>query len=271
MRKRRKCALVLSGTFFAVSIIISIFTWQRYQIGKTPLQLVEDLAITESAISTEIILPTETPAPTPKPEDAIYTFLQGPKSWKEKRPWSGYWGNTYMNGGLFGGFGCGFCCMANIYSSLTPHECSPVNIYDYTKKHTDYGGGSAVAWEYMEYTLEKIGFKVKLGNKPKKYEAFQKEIAKSQSAIVLVCSFNDDSYWKDTPGHYVTIFLYDSATDKVFLADSGEPKRNRHWIPLKKVFQALKTSSTKQYLSVYSYRETADQWKNKKASGNWVH
>ncbi len=29
------------------------------------------------------------PQPTPTPEYAIYSYLQGPKSWKEKRPWSG--------------------------------------------------------------------------------------------------------------------------------------------------------------------------------------
>ena len=52
-----------------------------------------------------------------KPEDAVYTFLQGPKSWGKRLTWSGKWAETYYDGGKFGAFGCGFCCMANIYST----------------------------------------------------------------------------------------------------------------------------------------------------------
>ena len=64
-----------------------------------------------------------TTGPTRKPVDKtlqIYTYLQGPKSWNQGIDWSGEWGESYMDGGSFGGFGCGLCCMANIYSSLTP-------------------------------------------------------------------------------------------------------------------------------------------------------
>ena len=55
------------------------------------------------------IRPSGKPAATVKPEvrkrvdtRQIYSYLQGPRSWKEKRAWSGYWGNTYMDGGMFG-------------------------------------------------------------------------------------------------------------------------------------------------------------------------
>ena len=101
-----------------------------------------------------------------KPEDAVYTFLQGPKSWGKRLTWSGKWAETYYDGGKFGAFGCGFCCMANIYSSQTTYEASPVDIYKYTKRNTIYGGGGAVAWEYMESAMQGLGFEVSLRRKP---------------------------------------------------------------------------------------------------------
>jgi len=111
-----------------------------------------------------------------KPEDAVYTFLQGPKSWGKRLTWSGKWAETYYDGGKFGAFGCGFCCMANIYSSQTTYEASPVDIYKYTKRNTIYGGGGAVAWEYMESAMQGLGFEVSLRRKPTSYRKFQKMI-----------------------------------------------------------------------------------------------
>lgn len=32
------------------------------------------------------------------PEQGVYTFLQGPKSWTEGRAWSGEWSNQYVRG-----------------------------------------------------------------------------------------------------------------------------------------------------------------------------
>ena len=58
--------------------------------------------------------------------------------------------------------------------------------------------------------------------------------------------------------------------DKVFLADSGEPKRNRTWVSLKKVYKSLKTESTWQYLPIEDYDDEKDEWKHKNANGNWV-
>ena len=51
-------------------------------------------------------------------EKEVYTFLQGPKSWAEGRPWSGEWSQFGVEGNPFGGFGCGLCCLANIYNTL---------------------------------------------------------------------------------------------------------------------------------------------------------
>ena len=115
-----------------------------------------------------------------------------------------------------------------------------------------------------------MGFDCRVHKKPKSYGKFQKRMKESQGAIVLVSSNDSDCYWKNTPGHYVTLFLYEEESDKVFLADSGDPKHNRHWVPLKKIYDSLKTASAWQYLTVDSYTESLDNWKHKKAKGNWI-
>ncbi|MFP9036000.1 hypothetical protein, partial [Enterococcus faecalis] len=53
------------------------------------------------------------------------------------------------------------------------------------------------------------GFQVELGEKPPTYGEFVDKMRQTQAMLVLVSSYNDDSYWKDTPGHYVTLFMYD--------------------------------------------------------------
>ena len=210
--------------------------------------------------------------PTRKPVDKtlqIYTYLQGPKSWNQGIDWSGEWGESYMDGGSFGGFGCGLCCMANIYSSLTPYQCSPVDMYRYTKKHTGYGGGMAIDWGYIRRGLTSLGLHCHVERKQETYHEFRENIRKSKCAIVLVSSANSTVHWKNTPGHYVTIFEFQEKTDKVFLADSGDPDHNRRWIHLKKVYRSLKTASNWQYLVVSGYDKQKDHWHHKKANGTW--
>lgn len=203
-------------------------------------------------------------------EQEIYTFLQGPKSWHSRLAWSGEWGESFYDGGSFGGFGCGLCCVANLYSSLTEYECSPIDAYRYAKKNTAYAGGGAIAWGFLRKTLSLTGFTCEVKKKPMQYAEFQADMKESMGMLVLVSSQDSDCFWKDTPGHYVTIFLYDEKEDKVFLADSGEPKRNRRWISLKKVYRSLKTASDWQYLPVTGYQKQKDHWKHKKAGGVWV-
>lgn len=231
----------------------------------------KDVSVSTSApkpvITPEII---STPVPTKNPTEDVYTFLQGPKSWSEGRTWSGEWGEAYMDGGSFGGFGCGLCCMANIYSTLSDYRCSPPDMYRYAKRKTFYGGGGAIDWGYMRQTLTSLGMDCNVKKKPSDYQMFQKAVAGSKCCIVLVSSYNSECYWKDTPGHYVTIFLYNAKTDKVFLADSGDPAHNRHWVSLKKIYRSLKTSSDYQYLQVKSYDKSRDSWKHKGAGGNWI-
>lgn len=210
------------------------------------------------------------PAATEDPAAGVYTYLQGPKSWKSRLDWSGQWGKAMYDGGSFGGFGCGLCCLANIYSTETEGECSPLDMYTYAKKHTEYGGGGAIAWEYMQRVLERTGFTAKLCHKPSTYEKFQKEVAASRCNIVLVSSADSDCYWENTPGHYVTIFLYDQQKDQIFLADSGDPEHNRHWVKLKKIYKSLKTNSDYQYLRVTGYDQAKDTWKHKGTTGTWM-
>lgn len=217
------------------------------------------------------LLPTPTPVPIPpsgvdKPEQ-IVSYFQGNASWKSKLTWSGDWGKKKYKEKKFGAFGCGLCVMANIYSSLTPYDCSPLDMYEYAKENSDYKGAGAIEWWNMRTVLEKTGFTCELGKKPKDYKEFQRIIKKSEAMIILVSNHEKKSMWKDTTGHYAAIFLYDKETDKVFLTDSGSYERNRTWVPLEKIYQSLKTKSDDQYLSVTSYEKKSDTWRNTEFTG----
>ena len=222
------------------------------------------------AVSEPAVAELVTPEPTENPENGVYSYLQGPKSWKERREWSGKWGTEYHDGSSFGAFGCGFCAMANIYSTLTEYKCTPLDMYAFSKKNTYYGGGGAISWQFMRKTMAETGFSVRLGEKPSTYENFCAAAEEAQAMLVLVSSYNDDSYWKDTPGHYVTLFLYDKESQKVFLTDSGDPEHNRHWVRLKTIYKALKTSSDFQYMSILGYEKEKDTWRHKTATGTWI-
>lgn len=207
------------------------------------------------------------------PEETVFSFLQGPKSWGEKRTWSGEWSNEYVKGAYFGNFGCGMCCMANIYSTLTEYTCSPWDMYLYAREASGYTPtkkNAAIGWADMKVTLRKSGFDCSLNLKADSYEAFQTQIKQADSAVVLVCSRDDDTFWEKTGGHYVNIWLYNEETDMVFLTDPGEPTRNRQWIPLRYVYDALKTASQYQYLLVNGYEEENNQWKLDGIDEAWV-
>lgn len=206
-------------------------------------------------------------------EDDVYTFLQGPKSWARGIPWSGEWCLEYAKGQYFGSFGCGFCCIANLYSTFSDYECSPLDVYEYAMEVTGYAPtrkNSAIDWGNLKVLLQKMGFGCDVYYKPATYEEFQEQIKHCKSAVVLVCSANDDTLWKKVPGHYVTISLYDETRDDVFLADPGSPTRNRTRVPLRYIYDALKTTSKFQYLMVDSYTESANQWLHDGIDDNWV-
>lgn len=261
------CALL----FFIAGIAVIVYRITDHKRQPSDREIVEKAIESKEKDSVSPTpSPTEEASATADPAAGVYTFLQGPKSWESKLVWSGQWGDSSYDGGRFGAFGCGLCCMANIYSSETEYECSPLDMYRYSKKHTEYGGGGAIAWEYMQQTLERTGFTVNLCGKPSTYAEFQEAVANAGCHIVLVSSVNSECYWKDTPGHYVTIFLYNKESDKIFLADSGDPDHNRQWVSLKKIYKSLKTNSDYQYLSVGAYEQSRDQWKHQGTNGEWV-
>lgn len=213
---------------------------------------------------------TAAPTSTPDPTEKIATFLQGPKSWKRRLAWSGKWGKEYHDGASFGAFGCGLCCLANIYTTFSGYQCSPVDVYEYAKRKTEYSGGGAIDWGYMKQTLKLLGFTSDVWRKPHEYEQFQRMVKNAMACIVVVSSNNSDCYWKDTPGHYVTLFLYDEMSDKVFLADSGDPSHNRHWVALKKIYRSLKTANSWQILAVTEFDAEGDQWQHRGFGGIYV-
>ena len=145
--------------------------------------------------------------------------------------------------------------MANVYSSITSetYKASPVDMRNFAKKKTGYWGVGAIDWKYMVVGMRKAGIYCGPKRKPKRYSSFRRDIAKSKCAVVLVSSYDSTCFWKGTPGHYVTIFAYDKKRDRVFLADSGDPKHNRRWISLKKVYRSLKKASRYQYVCVTGY------------------
>ncbi|MGN0292201.1 MAG: C39 family peptidase, partial [Lachnospiraceae bacterium] len=198
-----------------------------------------------------------------KPEDEIYSYLQGIKSYEKGKKWSGEWCYEEAGGQQFSQFGCGICSLANIYSTLGKAECTPLEMYEYAQKVSSYNphsGLGAIGWDAIRVTLQKSGFTCDLGRKPETYEEFQNLAKEGKCLMVLISSEFDDTYWKDMPGHYVTLWLYDEKTDEVFLADSSGPSKNRKWIPLRYVYDALKTSSPQQYLMITGYQAEEDGW-----------
>lgn len=264
--QRRQWKIIFFGlAFMAVIVGAAVINRSLSGHGKDAVSQSAVTVVTSSSPVMETAVPEQE-----DPTAAIATFLQGPKSWKAGLEWSGEWGKTYYDGSSFGAFGCGLCCTANIYCSLTDYRCSPVDMYDYSKKITEYEGGGAIDWGYMKRTLSSAGFTCQVGRKPERYQEFQEIVGNSEACIVVVSSNDSTCYWKDTPGHYVTLFLYDQESDKIFLADSGDPKHNRHWVSLKKIYRSLKTANNWQYMSVLDYQEENDQWKHSKINGNCV-
>ncbi len=260
-----------TGIMLGLAVIMTlILIFGKNDTEKTETTMVEHSVQEPYSSTGTAIISAPKPEVTPNPEDKVYSFFQGPKCWEERREWSGKWGKEYHDGANFGAFGCGFCCMANIYSTMTEYKCTPIQMYERSKKVTLYGGGGAISWGLMKQTMEDIGFQVDVGNKPSKYKEFKKIVAANPATLVLVSSYNDDSYWQNTPGHYVTLFLYDPETETALLTDSGDPTHNRQRVKLKMIYKALKTSSDFQYMTVVSYDASKDNWKHKKAGGTWV-
>ncbi len=193
-------------------------------------------------------------------DSKVWSFLQGPLSWSLGYDWSGEWSGYTAVGRTFGGFGCGFCCMANIYNTLSGREASPLDFFDFAIEKTAYSeqGTGAIGWGHLKNTLKAAGLSCDVYYKPETYEAFKEQIDETKSAIVLVSSNADNSFWQDTPGHYVNIWNYNKADGTVMLCEPGDPWNNRSRISLEYVYKALKVTSKYQYLMVDGYDEASD-------------
>ena len=209
------------------------------------------------------------------PEENIYSFLQGPKAWKKRKTWSGSWGKEYMDIGLkFGSFGCGHCCITNIYDTLSPYEISPIDTYNFTRKNTVYyptKKSGAIGWEAMSDSLDQMGIDCTLKRKPKDYSTFQYRMNESVCAVILLLCEDPDAFWGEISGHYVVIWNYDPETDTVFLTNPGDYKLNRKTIPLRDCYDYLKGVSPFQILYIHGYDENFDTWKPEKGiSEKWI-
>lgn len=260
-KKEMAIIMILSIVMLASAVLLNKFFPSKSQETAS-----DSVTVTASAVATA----TPVPTPTPDPTEKIATFFQGPKAWESRLAWSGAWAEEYYDGGKFGSFGCGPCCMASIYTTVSPYECSPIDMYEYAKKVGGYGGGGAIDWGPMKETLKKAGVTSDVWRKPKTYEAFREQVKNAIATVVVVSSYNSECYWKDTPGHYVTLFMYDEQTDRIFLADSGDPSHNRQWVKLKKIYKSLKTSNRWQYLAVTDYDKEKDRWKHDGFGGKCV-
>jgi hypothetical protein len=205
-------------------------------------------------------------------EDGIYSFFQRKEAWYQGVAWSGEWSTFEYQGKVFSDFGCGLCCMANIYNTLSPYEVSPKDMFFHAINVSGYApssAGAAISWGNMRSTLKNCGIICELYNKPSSYKEFQYTISQCTSAIVLVSSVYDNTYWTTTKGHYVSIWNYDKDSDTVFLADPGKISRNRQRIPLRYVYDALKLSSDYQFLVITEYVEADNAWKGNGIKEQW--
>lgn len=259
------------GIVFVLAVGIGIYAGRRSHDSRTAEVSDSDNKNKSEAAATPAQAGTDKAADQTLPTDdpRVYSFLQGPKSYKKGLTWSGKWGKRRYDGAKFGAFGCGFCCMANIYCTETAYKANPVTIYKCSKNVTEYTGGQAIGWGHMKQTLEYMGFTVQSGRKPKKYKTYKKLVKESICSIALVSSYDSEEYWTNTPGHYIVLFGYDEATDTVMITDSGDPSHNRARVGLRVVWRSLKKSSDFQYLNIMSYDEAADRLKHKTAGGIW--
>ncbi len=270
------CVALFFGIFYGMSEKTTEYTEQKKVKvkGAETVNAGVTASLQENIFDDGILAPRiNIVSPTPEEQAlSVYTFLQGPRAYRESLPWSGDWCEKIVNSRSFGGFGCGLCCMANIYSTLSPYECSPWGMYEYATAISLYypsRESGAIGWEDMRVTLRAAGLFCDLYRKPETYEAFQAQMKETKSAVVLVSSANDAAFWTNTSGHYVNIWLYQEDTDMVFLAEPGDPENNRTWIPLRYVYDALKTVSSYQYLAVTKYSEGANIWKRNGIDDVW--
>ena len=185
-------------------------------------------------------------------EKKIYSYLQVPEEFSKDPVWSGDWSSIEAGGQEFFYFGCGICCLSNMYSTCKEEPRTPDLFFYDARDNTDYNpdsGVGALTWYQLKELTKSFASEVKVKKKPSDYSKFQQDIEKADTAVVLVCKDNDDKLWWYTKGHYVNIWEYDPETDTVFVTDSSG-LFNRTRVNLQDIYNALKTASDAQYMTV---------------------
>lgn len=185
-------------------------------------------------------------------EKMIFSYVQGREEYYEDPTWCGPWAYIEKGGQGFYAFGCGICCLSNMVNTLSHPKNTPSEMLDMAKECTDYypeSGTGALSWEQLKTVCENYELTAQMREKPEDYEEFQYQINTADTAVVLICSYNDDKLWSHTGGHYVNIWEYDPASDTVFVTDSSG-LYNRVRVALTDIYAALKTSSPSQYMTV---------------------
>jgi len=185
-------------------------------------------------------------------EEKIYSYVQVPPQDTGKKKWAGDWYAIEMGGKPFAHFGCGTCCVSNIYSTFIQRPVDPGKMLGVATRYTSYdpvNKAGAISWDDMRKLCIKLGMSATLHEKDAAYGDFQKTVGKSSATVVLVCKDNDPGLWFYTNGHYVTLWEYDPEDDSVFVTDSSG-LFNRDRVFLRDVYDALKTASRYQYMCV---------------------
>lgn len=189
----------------------------------------------------------ETPA-----EQQIFSYVQTPYTYYKVRRWVGPWHRIQAAGQTFLNFGCGICCLTNMFDTIKHRDITPDRMYEKCIEHSSYaphGSVGAIDWKQIKTMCDYFGFQTELKAKPRDYAEFQKDAAENKTLLVLVCKDNDSRLWYYTRGHYVNLWEYDAETDSVFVTDASG-LYNRERVPLSFVYAALKTASNYQYMTV---------------------
>ena len=193
-------------------------------------------------------------------EKGIYSYLQVPLKYSHDPVWTGDWTYIEAGGQQFFYFGCGICCLSNMCSTFTGTAVPPDVMYEKAREEIGYdpdSGVGALSWNQLKKMTKTFAEEVSVREKPGDYSRFQEIIADSDTAIVLVCKDDDDKLWSYTKGHYVNIWEYDPETDTVFVTDSSS-MFNRTRVQLEDIYNALKTASDAQYMTVNYETEDAE-------------
>lgn len=277
-REKRTNALVTTTVIliiiFLCALLITLLLYEKKE-KRTPMTTGSSGIVTAVIPNLEeikLLTADLPPDPFNLTETEIYTFMQGPVAYSSGTDWGGSWCDMVLFDQKFSVFGCGLCCLANIYSTLTPYDCSPIDMFEYAREVSDYtpvSGYGAIDWPHMKYTLETLGIESELHHKDENYSDFQDALENNITATVLISSAYDKTYWQHVPGHYINVWNYDRTDDTVFLADSGNPEHNRQRIPLKYVYDAINTGSTYQYLLVTGVDPDKNTWKHDGIDIEW--